>query len=251
MAHSATAQKSQVRRKRIFDYPLSYWTDVTAAFEVLTVETEADQKPTNADPEPPTISDNPVCQTCGQNFASFVLQRAHFRADWHKYNLHRRVRGHGPLSEDDFDALSDLGSVESLSGSESELSGDEFAAGTNGGTAVPTARLSQKLEFRDPRSDTELFLVVYRAALPDQTSLGSLAQRGSWAVIMTGGGHFCAAIWDAKGVMLRHKTFHRYTSRRKQGGSQAAADESRGNAKYVFVTLILEQLKCSRKRTIC
>ena len=52
-------------------------------------------------------------------------------------------------------------------------------------------------------------------------------------MIMSAGGHFVAALWDVNGVLKRHKTFHRYTSRRKQGGSQAAADEARGNANRI------------------
>ncbi|KAF4583082.1 ankyrin repeat and zinc finger domain containing protein 1 [Ophiocordyceps camponoti-floridani] len=60
---------------------------------------------------------------------------------------------------------------------------------------------------------------------------------------MIGGGHFAAMIVSlaprpAKGTtsmnreatVLAHKTFHRYTTRRKQGGSQSANDNSKGNA---------------------
>lgn len=229
MSPPSVPNQRQIRRKRFSDYPPAYWADVTST--VSTVTAAVDSKPVTAEAELPTVSDTPVCHTCNQIFATFVLQREHFRTDWHKYNLHRRVRGHVPLSEDDFDALSDLGSVESLSGSESEVSDEDTTHDESISSAAPTARLAEKLEFRDPHSEADSFLVVYRAALPDQASLASLALRGSWAVIMAGGGHFCAAIWDTKGVMVRHKTFHRYTSRRKQGGSQAAADEARGAAK--------------------
>ncbi|KAI1932463.1 hypothetical protein LOZ65_000758 [Ophidiomyces ophidiicola] len=61
---------------------------------------------------------------------------------------------------------------------------------------------------------------------------------------MIGGGHFAAAIVsvtsevhkkaggieDRKPVVVAHKTFHRYTTRRKQGGSQSANDSSKGAA---------------------
>jgi len=60
---------------------------------------------------------------------------------------------------------------------------------------------------------------------------------------MIGGGHFAAMIislapkagkqqgaGDRQAVILEHKTFHRYTTRRKQGGSQSANDNSKGNA---------------------
>lgn len=74
-----------------------------------------------------------------------------------------------------------------------------------------------------------------------------------WTVFMTAGGHFagvvvrvCApdpeegaapskAAKHKKGKsqieVLRHKTFHRYTTRRKQGGSQSVNDNAKGPAK--------------------
>ncbi|KAJ5775421.1 uncharacterized protein N7511_000432 [Penicillium nucicola] len=61
---------------------------------------------------------------------------------------------------------------------------------------------------------------------------------------MIGGGHFAAmlvslapeihrrqgGIEDRQPRVIAHKTFHRYTTRRKQGGSQSASDASRGAA---------------------
>lgn len=61
---------------------------------------------------------------------------------------------------------------------------------------------------------------------------------------MVGGGHFAAmvvsllpelrkgpgGVEERHAVVLAHKTFHRYTTRRKQGGSQSANDNAKGNA---------------------
>lgn len=61
---------------------------------------------------------------------------------------------------------------------------------------------------------------------------------------MVGGGHFAAmvvalapeirkrpgGVEQRQARVLAHKTFHRYTTRRKQGGSQAANDAAKGNA---------------------
>ncbi|OQE19548.1 hypothetical protein PENSTE_c015G06254 [Penicillium steckii] len=61
---------------------------------------------------------------------------------------------------------------------------------------------------------------------------------------MIGGGHFAAmlvslapeihrrqgGVEDRQAKVIAHKTFHRYTTRRKQGGSQSASDASRGAA---------------------
>lgn len=73
----------------------------------------------------------------------------------------------------------------------------------------------------------------------------------TWAMFMVAGGHFAGAIVrvstpdqndEADDIktkktlkhdteVLRHKTFHRYTTRRKQGGSQSLNDNAKGNAK--------------------
>lgn len=61
---------------------------------------------------------------------------------------------------------------------------------------------------------------------------------------MIGGGHFAAMVvalpprptksaagpLNREATVLAHKTFHRYTTRRKQGGSQSANDNSKGTA---------------------
>lgn len=77
------------------------------------------------------------------------------------------------------------------------------------------------------------------------------ARTGKSAIFMLGGGHFAGAVISHEPVkvkgqllneellylqkiqsinVLESKTFHRYTTRRKQGGSQGASDNSRGKA---------------------
>ncbi|EXJ87634.1 hypothetical protein A1O3_04595 [Capronia epimyces CBS 606.96] len=65
-----------------------------------------------------------------------------------------------------------------------------------------------------------------------------------WFLCMIGGGHFAAmvvslvpevrkgpgGVEERHAVVKAHKTFHRYTTRRKQGGSQSANDNAKGNA---------------------
>src|SRR5947207_3889375 len=61
---------------------------------------------------------------------------------------------------------------------------------------------------------------------------------------MIGGGHFAGMVvsltqkfvknhvsgHERQATVLAHKTFHRYTTRRKQGGSQSANDNAKGTA---------------------
>ncbi|KAF3935989.1 hypothetical protein ABW20_dc0105292 [Dactylellina cionopaga] len=104
------------------------------------------------------------------------------------------------------------------------------------------------------------YLGIYRAIIPNYTEESDVTQilpplqskpSGSLPTVadphiflcMLGGGHFAAMIVslfpkltkrngvvEREAVVLAHKTFHRYTTRRKQGGSQSANDASKGAA---------------------
>lgn len=87
-------------------------------------------------------------------FSSVEEQRAHFRTDWHRYNVKRRVAGLAPVSEEAFTALvdrEDQDALGSLSGSESEDSEDASEqaaadaaalAGAGGRSAGPQLRFA-------------------------------------------------------------------------------------------------------------
>lgn len=72
---------------------------------------------------------------------------------------------------------------------------------------------------------------------------GTSASGPHYFLCMIGGGHFAAmlvsltpkltkkyGVEDRTATVIAHKTFHRYTTRRKQGGSQSANDNAKGNA---------------------
>ncbi|RVD82414.1 uncharacterized protein DFL_006841 [Arthrobotrys flagrans] len=111
-----------------------------------------------------------------------------------------------------------------------------------------------------PMLPESTYVGVYRALLPVSTEesevtqiLPTLQTQTTTALptasdphiflCMIGGGHFAAmvvslipkvvkrsGIVEREAVVLAHKTFHRYTTRRKQGGSQSANDNSKGTA---------------------
>lgn len=76
---------------------------------------------------------------------------------------------------------------------------------------------------------------------------GKVSEDPHFFLCMIGGGHFAAAVIglapevrtgpggveERHAVVKAHKTFHRYTTRRKQGGSQSANDNAKGNAHSV------------------
>lgn len=107
--------------------------------------------------------------------------------------------------------------------------------------------------------DTEAF-GIYKALFSDAQAKTPLQTLRNWnsvedqsatvsALFMVGGGHFAGAIvshqraningnarkqdeslQEGAVIFLEHKTFHRYTTRRKQGGSQSAMDQAKGKA---------------------
>ncbi|RMZ78604.1 hypothetical protein DV738_g3750, partial [Chaetothyriales sp. CBS 135597] len=86
-----------------------------------------------------------------------------------------------------------------------------------------------------------------KAAVTAGVAAAMSTKEPHYFLCMIGGGHFAAMIVSLvpqiqKGpggveerhpVVLAHKTFHRYTTRRKQGGSQSANDNAKGNAHSV------------------
>ncbi|KAG0345541.1 hypothetical protein BG004_003628 [Podila humilis] len=66
---------------------------------------------------------------------------------------------------------------------------------------------------------------------PTDSAAATPSRPRYWTLVLIGGGHFAGVVMDLAGQVTRHghdmkvvahKTFHRYTVRRKQGGSQAA-----------------------------
>lgn len=76
-------------------------------------------------------------------------------------------------------------------------------------------------------------------ALKAKQLSGEHTKNPSYFLCLLGGGHFAAMIvslvpkkgqGERQAEVLRHKTFHRYTTRRKQGGAQSTSDAAKGAA---------------------
>ncbi|RMZ67863.1 C2H2 finger and ankyrin domain [Pyrenophora seminiperda CCB06] len=146
------------------------------------------------------------CNLCGLSFATLADQRSHARSDLHGYNLKQKIKGLKPVDEAEFEKL--IGDLdESISGSESSESDEDEQEGSK------------------PKDST--------------LNIGP-----HYFLCMIGGGHFAAMIValapktgkkhtgvdERSATVIAHKTFHKYTTRRKQGGSQSANDNAKGNA---------------------
>lgn len=63
----------------------------------------APQIPSTGGPSATTARACNICQSA--EFADVDQQRAHYRSDWHRYNVKTRITGHPPVSEAGFAGL--------------------------------------------------------------------------------------------------------------------------------------------------
>lgn len=132
---------------------------------------------------------------------------------------------------------------------------------SNNSSAVShLANRSSQIYFKSQLLRESEVFGVYKSLFSSDTIKNPLANIRAWnnledqgtsisALFMMGGGHFAGAIvshqrtnihGNAKRqnqslqeqavTFIEHKTFHRYTTRRKQGGSQSAMDNAKGKA---------------------
>ncbi|KAF5373324.1 hypothetical protein D9615_007449 [Tricholomella constricta] len=225
-----------------------------------------------------TSSSGPrTCHICLEaTFVALDEQRAHFRSDWHRYNVKTRLAGGNPVTAAAFSQMIDA-LEDSISGSESSSDEDDSSASDAVNTLVnKTKRPARSPSPDDTRTVPQTAITwfhsppstqigVYKALYSDpkdETSYlselkemqESQEEGRTWAMFMVAGGHFAGAIVRVSRPaededestkskrkkpqkpkpdteVLRHKTFHRYTTRRKQGGGQSANDNAKGPAK--------------------
>ncbi|KAK5998866.1 tRNA endonuclease vms1 [Cladobotryum mycophilum] len=116
--------------------------------------------------------------------------------------------------------------------------------------AVLTGEQQRQTDFVDVLRKKQLEPIAIPKPGKDVT-LPPLAYKGPHVFLcMIGGGHFAAMVvslaprptksgttMNREATVLAHKTFHRYTTRRKQGGSQSANDNAKGKAHSAGSTL--------------
>ena len=187
------------------------------------------------DPEP-SVSSSRSCSHCQVQFDEVSDQRLHYKLDWHRYNIKQSLAGRRALTEDEFekklqeiedDEENEISASDDSSDSEEEESREQkqivqgsrihFVSGSD--TVFSVA----KCLLLDPRARD----------LPGEADLCTLMEaaprRLTWALLMLGGGHFAGAVFRGDQAIV-HKTFHAYTVRAKQGGSQGSADNKSGSS---------------------
>ncbi|EPY50089.1 hypothetical protein SPOG_03558 [Schizosaccharomyces cryophilus OY26] len=195
-------------------------------------------------------------------------RKQHVRSDWHRFNVKRTGAGLSSVSQDEFEQFLDnltesiSGSESDDSSDEEEVNKAQWEKAFQNSLRIKENPQQENeeltghkkspivwFEIKNQDPTNPLFLGIYRHLFPLDSAITKdqlLAvqtenQKKPFqvAMFMLGGGHFAAMIAtnepSAKTPqssiipkVLAQKTIHRYTTRRKQGGSQGAADNSKG-----------------------
>jgi hypothetical protein len=153
------------------------------------------------------------CSTCHQDTV-----REHFRSDWHRYNLKRKLKSLSSINELEFEEMLEISSIESEDEEEMPL--------PHSGTPFVHFSIGNDEEF-----------LVYKQVLSTERNadwtreLQQLQKPQKWTLFLLASGHFAGMVIDCTtNSPIVHKAFHRYTTRRKQGGAQSSNDKSKGKA---------------------
>ena len=155
-----------------------------------------------------------TCMTCSLVFESALLQRDHFRSDLHRVNARRKLRFLPALSSAEFN---DGSASESSSGSDADSGG---ISGFEKSEVFHFDRARVIFTHQECRYSFWRCLLRQNSKDTDvvslKRSLQKLQKKGKSCCILLSSGHFASVVFGSDGQKLLHKTFHRYTVRKKQ-----------------------------------
>lgn len=171
---------------------------------------------------------NRTCNTCSLQFENEEEQFQHFKSDWHSFNLKLKVAGVVPVSFQDYQMIKSNGEDDDSS-SDEEWKLEEEEEEENQRVIG-----SSKLIF--VQTNGERFSIwknlVKQSSTQEENILKSFSQLNKnkiWCIFLCHGGRFAGGIFNGK-KCIKHKTFHRYTVRKKQGGTQSSRDGKNGTS---------------------
>lgn len=226
--------KMKAKTKVLLLSDSSIWSTVLSSVKPLghmTINEDESSTPT-LDLSNLTVSSSATCSLCKVNFLDASEQRDHFKLDWHRFNLSRKLKkNQDVVTEETFAQLVADNNwdddQDSLSGSDDEDQDEDDLLW----------RSHPRVFFESDSGGGRQIVSIFRCVLNNEENWQELQQQESWAVLMLGGGHFAGAIFDKSGLPIVHKTFHCYTVRAKQGGGQSAADNKSSHHKSAGASL--------------
>lgn len=177
--------------------------------------------------------DTEIAWTCLQcridAFDSLADMRLHHKTDWHLYNVHRSLKALGPVTQDEYDATDDLSSIDGSEDDQDDpnhqdsilASGSPYVRFVYDQTVNGVSRPFQLSVFKQVLLSRKSNMLVPSEWVDALVRAQSSGQK-TWVLMMLASGHFSGAVLDlSTGKAIATKSFHRYTTRKKQGGAQS------------------------------
>ncbi|OQR83283.1 hypothetical protein ACHHYP_14917, partial [Achlya hypogyna] len=192
-----------------------------------------------------------TCGTCRLEFDDVKEQQNHFKTDYHVYNLKRKSKGLECVELSEYQAFVNVQTTttkKTTAGSdddEDERHPLDLALSSDEADSDDDSEGNVQREPLQAFSGDKLLYKIYNATFPQWSEknktnfqatvamvqdLVADASYYQWAIFLFRAGRFAGAVFQ-KDKVLVHKAFQRYTTRRKQGGSQSAHDAAGGKAK--------------------
>ncbi|KAL3273245.1 hypothetical protein HHI36_014699 [Cryptolaemus montrouzieri] len=211
--------------------------EILKAGDIKCILLENSEENVASTPEKSWKSQNPnkmSCSYCHIDFSDVSVQREHYKLDWHRFNLKQSLTGKDPITEQDFELKIGNDDLSSISGSDSEKED----------TLNTYAAAQGKIFLQSGNQIFSLYKCLAfkkKDELDDKLMIKNLNAScvyKEWTVLMVSGGHFAGAVFKGMEPIV-HKTFHCYTVRQGQGGSQSSRDNKSGgsNAKSAGASL--------------
>ena len=165
-------------------------------------------------------SDSKTCLLCSASFSDTFEQRQHFKLDWHRFNLKRKLQNKAPVGEEEFDKMVEnksqmfeksLDAIDeddnvSLSGSEDSSSEDD-SSDVNDRQEIMKNRHPKLFFENSEKQILSVFKCIFvdqsdKSNIPDSDYLSFISTFSTpkfspkWAILMLGGGHFAGAVFE-------------------------------------------------------
>lgn len=208
---------------------LTYTREFSPIGKIHSNVTDFDRRGTKAE----RASDCSICPSAVlPDLKSF---RAHFQSDWHLHNLRAHASGGQVLDLERFLVSESHEMALYTSSSESECPKPETPVGSPYIFFCVSGKSTTVESFKANKC-----IVLSRTELQDRgfdvSTLSDVRHRLSrhvdtnWVIFLIRSGRAACAVFDnSTGRILVSKCFKRYTTRRKQGGSQSSRDSSGGS----------------------
>jgi hypothetical protein len=171
-----------------------------------------------------SVQGSATCHLCNATFEDYQEQRSHFQTNAHRINASRQLQ-HG---------ISRFPEQETLQLDHSTSNEDACSDDDSPSESSPLQKPQQHspwIMWQD--SSTGLTYRAWKCIFTSDQAIFPQLQALSTepiisTVILSSGGHFSAAVFQRE-QSIAHISFHRYISRRKQGGIQSVHDQSVGH----------------------